>query len=59
MRSQIYAKSLPMPLVEGAFKRFEMLKDPVHKNKLWENVRALQSGLKEKGVLILVIPILV
>ncbi len=49
MRSQIYAKSLPMPMVQSAFIRFEMLKDPVHKNKLWENVNALQSGLKERG----------
>ena len=49
MRSQIYAKSLPMPFVESAMVRFEMLKDPVHKNKLWENVNALQNGLKEKG----------
>ncbi len=49
MRSQIYAKSLPMPIVQGALSRFKMLKDPVHKNKLWENVNALQNGLKEKG----------
>ncbi|MFT5166436.1 MAG: glycine C-acetyltransferase [Saprospiraceae bacterium] len=49
MRSQIYAKSLPMPLVQSAFLRLKMLKDPVHKNKLWENVNALQNGLKEKG----------
>jgi len=50
MRSQIFAKSLPMPLVEGAIKRFEILKtQPELRTKLWENVRMLQSGLKERG----------
>jgi len=49
MRSQIFAKSLPMPLVIGAIKRLEMVKDTSHKNKLWEVVNALQSGLKEFG----------
>ena len=39
-----------MPLVVGAMKRLEMIKsNPGLKDKLWENVRALQSGLKEKG----------
>ncbi|PKP23094.1 MAG: 8-amino-7-oxononanoate synthase [Bacteroidetes bacterium HGW-Bacteroidetes-21] len=50
MRSQIYAKSLPMPMVLGAIKRLDMLKnEPQHKAKLWEVVRALQSGLRENG----------
>lgn len=49
MRSQIFAKSLPMPLVVGGIKRLKMLKDPVHKNKLWEIANALQSGLKDAG----------
>ncbi|MBC8486019.1 MAG: aminotransferase class I/II-fold pyridoxal phosphate-dependent enzyme, partial [Bacteroidetes bacterium] len=50
MRSQIYAKSLPMPMVIGAFKRLELLKTkPELKEKLWTIVNALQSGLKEKG----------
>ena len=50
MRSQVYAKSLPMPMVMGALKRLEMLKnEPQHKEKLWTIVKALQSGLKEKG----------
>lgn len=50
MRSQIFAKSLPMPIVQGAIKRLEMLRTmPEFKNKLWENVRALQGGLKERG----------
>jgi glycine C-acetyltransferase len=50
MRSQIFAKSLPMPLVEGALKRFELLKKhPELREKLWENVVKLQSGLKERG----------
>ena len=49
MRSQVFAKSLPMPLVVGAHKRLEMLKDPIHKDKLWEIANALQSGLREAG----------
>jgi glycine C-acetyltransferase len=50
MRSQIFAKSLPMPLVEGAIKRFEMLRTrPDLREKLWSNVRKLQSGLQERG----------
>ena len=50
MRSQIFAKSLPMPLVEGAIRRFELLKsEPQLREKLWENVRKLQSGLQERG----------
>ncbi len=51
MRSQIFAKSLPMPLVVGNIKRLEMLRtQPEHKAKLWHNVRALQNGLKEAGL---------
>ncbi|MFH1296049.1 MAG: aminotransferase class I/II-fold pyridoxal phosphate-dependent enzyme [Bacteroidota bacterium] len=50
MRSQIYAKSLPMPMVIGALKRLELLRTkPELKENLWIIVRALQSGLKEKG----------
>ncbi len=50
MRSQIFAKSLPMPIVEGAIKRFELLRTkPELREKLWENVRALQGGLRERG----------
>jgi glycine C-acetyltransferase len=50
MRSQIFAKSLPMPIVEGALKRFELLKTrPELRKKLWENVEKLQSGLKARG----------
>jgi len=50
MRSQIFAKSLPMPLVIGALKRFEMLKTrPELREKLWSNVRSLQSGLQARG----------
>ncbi len=50
MRSQIFAKSLPMPMVMGAFKRLELLKNqPQHKEKLWKIVRSLQQGLREKG----------
>jgi len=50
MRSQIYAKSLPMPMVIGAMKRLELIKTrPELREKLWIIVNALQSGLKENG----------
>lgn len=50
MRSQIFAKSLPMPITIGNIKRLEMLRSmPELKEKLWQNVNALQSGLKERG----------
>ncbi len=50
MRSQMFAKSLQMQLVKGALKRLDMLRTrPEFKAKLWENVNALQNGLKEKG----------
>ncbi len=50
MRSQVFAKSLPMPMVFGALKRLEMLKNqPKHKENLWKVVKALQNGLKEMG----------
>ncbi len=50
MRSQIFAKSLPMPLVIGGMKRLELLKNnPELKDNLWKVVNALQSGLREKG----------
>ena len=51
MRSQIFAKSLMMPLVTSGMKRLAMLRDdPSHKAKLWSIVNALQSGLKERGL---------
>lgn len=51
IRSQIFAKSLPMPIVVGARKRLEMMKAmPELKDKLWANVEKLQSGLKERGL---------
>jgi glycine C-acetyltransferase len=50
MRSQIYAKSLPMPMVIGALKRLEMLQtQPEHKENLWKIVNALQKGLRDAG----------
>lgn len=50
MRSQTYAKSLPMPMVIGAIKRLELLRnEPKYKNHLWTIVNALQSGLREEG----------
>ncbi len=50
MRSQIFAKSLPLTLVVGALKRLELMrKHPEFKDKLWEITRALQNGLKKAG----------
>ncbi|MEX0987512.1 MAG: aminotransferase class I/II-fold pyridoxal phosphate-dependent enzyme [Bacteroidales bacterium] len=50
MRSQTFAKSLPMPMVIGALKRLEMLRTmPEIRTKLWEVVNALHEGLKENG----------
>ena len=50
MRSQMFAKSLQMQLVVGAIKRLEILRnEPVHKQKLWDNVKMLQTGLKNRG----------
>ena len=50
MRSQIFAKSLPLPLVLGSLKRLEMIKTmPELREKLWTIVTALQSGLRESG----------
>ena len=50
LRSQIYAKSLPMPMTIGAIKRLEMIRtNPEHKENLWKIVKSLQGGLKELG----------
>ncbi len=50
LRSQIFAKSLPMPMVYGALKRLELLQtQPQLKENLWTIVGALQSGLREMG----------
>jgi glycine C-acetyltransferase len=50
IRSQIFAKSLPMPIVLGNLKRLELLRtQPQLKDKLWSNAMKLQKGLKERG----------
>jgi len=50
MRSQTFAKALPMPMVLGLKKRFEMLKSqPELREKLWQIANALQQGLRERG----------
>lgn len=50
LRSQIYAKSLPMPIVEGCLKRMEMIETmPELREKLWTVTRAMQNGLRERG----------
>ncbi len=50
MRSQIYAKSLPMPMVFGALKRLDMIRTrPEFLNKLWTVVNSLQKGLRDAG----------
>ena len=49
-RSQIFAKSLPLPLVIGALKRLELLQThPELKENLWKVAKALQNGLKKAG----------
>jgi len=50
MRSQIFAKAMPLPLVVGAIKRLELIRTmPELKDRLWEITNALQSGLKAAG----------
>jgi glycine C-acetyltransferase len=50
MRSQTFAKSLPMPMVIGSLKRLELIRNhPELKDNLWKIVRALQEGLRAKG----------
>jgi glycine C-acetyltransferase len=50
LRSQIFAKSLPMPIVIGALKRLELLRTkPELRENLWKIVNAMQNGLKERG----------
>ncbi|NEN25496.1 aminotransferase class I/II-fold pyridoxal phosphate-dependent enzyme [Cryomorpha ignava] len=50
MRSQTFAKALPMPIVAGAIKRLEMMRtEPEHKEKLWKIATALQDGLRKAG----------
>ena len=50
MRSQIFAKSLPMPIVIGSIKRLELLIRGEYRQKLWEIANALQQGLRERGL---------
>lgn len=50
LRSQIFAKSLPMPMVFGALKRLDLLQNqPELKGNLWKIVEELQTGLKNEG----------
>jgi glycine C-acetyltransferase len=50
IRSQIFAKSLPMAIVIGNLKRLELLRNlPELRQKLWDNALKLQAGLKERG----------
>jgi glycine C-acetyltransferase len=50
VRSQIFAKSLPLLIVEGILKRMDMLINmPELRTKLWDNVNRLQNGLKDRG----------
>jgi len=50
MRSQTFAKTIPMPMVVGLLKRLELLKtQPELKDNLWKIVKALQSGLRARG----------
>src|SRR5690606_14135757 len=50
MRSQAFAKALPMPMVIGLLKRLELLKSQsALRENLWNIARALQGGLRERG----------
>ena len=50
MRSQLYAKSLPLPMVVGALKRLDIIRrHPEYQERLWEITRALQNGLRDNG----------
>ncbi len=50
MRSQVFAKSLPMPIVAGALKRLELLRtEPKLRENLWHTVNRVQNGLRERG----------
>jgi glycine C-acetyltransferase len=50
MRSQTFAKTLPMAMVKGALKRLDMIRTmPELKEKLWQNTNSLQSGLRSAG----------
>ncbi len=51
MRSQTYAKSLPMPMVKGALKRLDLIRSqPELKDQLWTIVNAIQTGFKDAGL---------
>lgn len=50
VRSQIFAKSLPMPFILGNLKRLEILENSNIKDKLWHNVNLLQNGLRQVGM---------
>ncbi|HNW56391.1 MAG TPA: aminotransferase class I/II-fold pyridoxal phosphate-dependent enzyme [Bacteroidales bacterium] len=51
LRSQIYAKSLPMAMTLGAIKRLELIQaHPEFRERLWTNVKALQKGLRDAGL---------
>jgi len=50
MRSQIFAKALPLPMVVGALKRLDIMRtEPQHRENLWKITNALQSGLRAAG----------
>ena len=50
LRSQVFAKSLCMPMVKGALTRLRLLREqPELREKLWKNVNQLQDGLREAG----------
>jgi len=52
MRSQMYAKSLPMAIVEGCIKRLEIIDSPEGdklRSQLWTVTRTLQQGFRDAG----------
>jgi glycine C-acetyltransferase len=51
MRSQIYAKALPLALTEGAIKRLDMVQNGNHLRKqCWDITHAIQAGLRAQGL---------
>lgn len=50
VRSQIFAKSVPLPIVESVRKRLKMIRNnPEWRDQLWENTKKLRQGLIDIG----------
>ena len=52
VRSQVFSKTIPMPVIVGALKRLDMIRTrPELRERLWKNVHSLQAGLYDHGFL--------